>query len=83
MAMANHAEMITMYHPDGDGLALTHYCMLGNQPRMKASKDQKPGSSQRRPFHSVKAEIAVSILRTAALLERHFAQVVARTGLTT
>ena len=43
MAMANHAEMITMYHPDGDGLALTHYCMLGNQPRMKAAKDQKPG----------------------------------------
>jgi len=39
--------------------------------------------AQRRPFHSVKAEIAVSILRTAALLERHFAQVVARTGLTT
>jgi hypothetical protein len=43
MAMANHAEMITMYHADGEGLALTHYCMLGNQPRMKASKDQKPG----------------------------------------
>jgi len=43
MAMANHAEMITMYHPDGEGLALTHYCMLGNQPRMKAAKDQKPG----------------------------------------
>ena len=38
--------------------------------------------AQRRPFHSVKAEIAVSILRTAALIERHFAQVVARTGLT-
>jgi len=38
MAMANHAEMITMYHPDGDGLALTHYCMLGNQPRMKAER---------------------------------------------
>jgi len=43
MAMPNHAEMITMYHPDGEGLALTHYCMLGNQPHMKASKDQKPG----------------------------------------
>jgi len=43
MAMPNHAEMITMYHPDGEGLALTHYCMLGNQPRMKAAKDQKPG----------------------------------------
>jgi MarR family transcriptional regulator, organic hydroperoxide resistance regulator len=37
---------------------------------------------QRRPFHSVKAEVAVSILRTAALIERHFAQVVARTGVT-
>lgn len=38
--------------------------------------------AQNRPFHSVRAEIAVSILRTAALIERHFAQVVARTGLT-
>jgi len=38
--------------------------------------------AQSRPFHSIKAEIAVSILRTAALIERHFAQVVARTGLT-
>ena len=38
--------------------------------------------AQRRPFHSVKAEVAVSILRTAALLERHFAQVVARSGVT-
>jgi MarR family transcriptional regulator, organic hydroperoxide resistance regulator len=37
---------------------------------------------QRRPFHSVKAELAVSILRTAALLERHFAQVVAESGVT-
>jgi hypothetical protein len=43
MSMANHAEMITIYHPDGEDLALTHYCMLGNQPRMRASKDQKPG----------------------------------------
>lgn len=38
---------------------------------------------QRRPFHSVKAEVAVSILRTAAIIERYFAQVVARTGVTT
>lgn len=37
---------------------------------------------QRRPFHSVRAEVSVSILRTAALIERHFAQVVARTGIT-
>jgi DNA-binding MarR family transcriptional regulator len=37
---------------------------------------------QRRPFHSTKAEVAVSILRTAALIERHFAQVVAQSGIT-
>src|SRR5205085_213467 len=38
--------------------------------------------AQSKPFHSLKAEVAVSILRTAALIERHFAQVVARTGVT-
>jgi MarR family transcriptional regulator, organic hydroperoxide resistance regulator len=38
--------------------------------------------SQKRPFHSVRAEVAVSILRTAALIERHFAQVVAQSGIT-
>ena len=38
--------------------------------------------AQRRPFHSIKAEVTVGILRTAALIERHFAQVVARTGVT-
>ena len=27
-------EMITMYHDRGGRLSLTHYCMLGNQPRM-------------------------------------------------
>jgi hypothetical protein len=29
-------EMITVIHKDGDKLALTHYCSLGNQPRMEA-----------------------------------------------
>lgn len=29
-------EMVTMYNLDGDDLILTHYCALGNQPRMKA-----------------------------------------------
>ena len=37
-------EMITMYHLDGEDLLLTHYCALGNQPRMKA----EPGSDARR-----------------------------------
>jgi hypothetical protein len=30
-------EMVTVIHPDGDDLALTHYCALGNQPHMKAA----------------------------------------------
>jgi hypothetical protein len=29
-------EMITVITKDGDDLVLTHYCMLGNQPHMKA-----------------------------------------------
>jgi hypothetical protein len=28
--------MMTMYHADKTGLMLTHYCKLGNQPRMRA-----------------------------------------------
>lgn len=30
-------EMVTVIHPDGDDLVLTHYCAIGNQPRMRAS----------------------------------------------
>ena len=33
-------EMISVIHPDGHGLALTHYCGLGNQPRMISSGRQ-------------------------------------------
>jgi hypothetical protein len=36
----NH-EMLTMYHLDGSDLILTHYCALGNQPRMRA----EPGNN--------------------------------------
>jgi len=32
-------EMVTMYHMDGKDLMLTHYCALGNQPRMKAEQN--------------------------------------------
>jgi hypothetical protein len=28
-------EMISMYHLDGGELVMTHYCAMGNQPRMK------------------------------------------------
>jgi hypothetical protein len=30
-------EMITLYYLDGDQLKLTHYCMAGNQPTMRAT----------------------------------------------
>jgi hypothetical protein len=31
-------EMLTAYHLDGSRLALTHYCVAGNQPQMVAEK---------------------------------------------
>ena len=36
-------DMVTMFHPDGDRLMMTHYCAAGNQPRMQgmASPDGK------------------------------------------
>lgn len=43
-------EMITMYHMDGPDLILTHYCMLGNQPRLKAASAKE---SKKLTFKSV------------------------------
>jgi DNA-binding MarR family transcriptional regulator len=37
---------------------------------------------QKAPFHSTGAEVAVGILRTAALLERHYNQIVTKRGIT-
>jgi hypothetical protein len=37
MSPGTDHEMVTVIHPDGDDLVLTHYCMLGNQPQMRAS----------------------------------------------
>jgi hypothetical protein len=37
-------EMVSVYHLDGSDLVMTHYCMLGNQPRMKA--DPKSPANQ-------------------------------------
>ena len=35
-------EMVTMYHLDGPDLVLTHYCMLGNQPTLRAEPSNDP-----------------------------------------
>jgi hypothetical protein len=37
-------EMVSIYTVDGPDLVMTHYCMLGNQPRMKA--DPKSPANQ-------------------------------------
>ena len=35
-------EMITMFHRDGEALLATHYCLTGNQPRMRAVASVEP-----------------------------------------
>jgi hypothetical protein len=37
-------EMVSVYHRDGADLVMTHYCALGNQPRLKA--DPKSPANQ-------------------------------------
>ncbi len=36
-------EMFSVYHMDGDQLRMTHYCALGNQPKMKFKASDEPG----------------------------------------
>ena len=41
---AKHDQMVSLYHPDGNRVAMTHYCAAGNQPRMETAAttaDQK------------------------------------------
>jgi hypothetical protein len=35
-------EMVSVYYLDGNDLMMTHYCALGNQPRMKADPKSPP-----------------------------------------
>lgn len=36
-------EMFSVYHMDGDDLLMTHYCAIGNAPKMKFEPTGNPG----------------------------------------
>ncbi len=36
-------EMFSVYHMDGEELKMTHYCAIGNQPKMKFKASDKAG----------------------------------------
>ena len=54
----------------------------GHSGRTSGASAVQDEIAQKRPFHSLAAEVAVGILRTAALIERHFGQIVARRDVT-
>lgn len=39
-------EMVSVYHRDGADVVMTHYCMLGNQPRLKLDPASSPNQLQ-------------------------------------
>ncbi len=41
---ADSKDMVTLYYRDGDRLMMTHYCSIGNQPRM-AARPMKDGKT--------------------------------------
>jgi len=45
ITVPGEGDMMTIYHLDGDRLALTHYCTAGNQPHMQAEA-YDPASSR-------------------------------------
>lgn len=47
MFAGSEHEMTNMYHMDGPAIVCTHYCAMGNQPRMKCDASNAPGDSIR------------------------------------
>jgi hypothetical protein len=50
---APEPDMVTVYHRDGTGLVATHYCSLGNQPRMRAAEASADGKTIRFRFADI------------------------------
>ena len=70
-------EMLTVYYMDGQRLLLTHYCMVGNQPRMEAHAfDPATGELRFRFVDATNlADSAAGHMHNAALRfvdDRHF-----------
>ena len=53
LAPSEEAQMITMYHPDGTSVGMTHYCNENNQPQMRTAP--VAGSVNQLAFHFVRA----------------------------
>lgn len=47
MVTEDEGGMVTVYHMDGEHFMMTHYCGLGNQPRMRA----EPMTGDKLRFH--------------------------------
>lgn len=46
-------EMTNTYHLDGDSIMVTHYCAMGNQPSMRASRSNIGGDTMHFAFDHV------------------------------
>jgi hypothetical protein len=44
LEMVGEREMVTVYTPDGDRLAVTHFCSAGNQPQMRTEPVTGPAT---------------------------------------
>jgi hypothetical protein len=55
--LQNESEppMITVYYPDGQQVMLTHYCLMGNQPRMRTTAPPSGASGNQMSFAFVDA----------------------------
>jgi hypothetical protein len=50
---APQPDMVTVYHRDGAAFVATHYCSMGNQPRMRAASAEEGGKSIRFRFADI------------------------------
>ena len=62
-------EMISMYHDQGGKLAMTHYCMLGNQPEL-VLHDAAPGRLNLEASAQTRAALGGQLYMSSLVLEQ-------------